>query len=56
MVIQGHGCKYTMMTFIYVYTTAALDKRTQHENDMARDEHGKANIMRHKIRALLDDY
>ena len=31
MFIQGHGCKYTMMTFISAYTTIDMDERTQHE-------------------------
>ena len=29
MVIQGHDSKYAMMTFIYVCTTANMDKGTQ---------------------------
>ena len=34
MFIQGHGCKYTMMTFIYACTTVNMDERTQHEMTM----------------------
>ena len=31
MFIWGHGCKYTMMTFIYACTTADMDERIHHE-------------------------
>ena len=36
MVIQGHDSKYAMMTFIYVCTTADMDKGTLHEANTER--------------------
>ena len=36
MVIQRSNCKYTMMTFVYVWTCADMDEGTLHEMNMER--------------------